>query len=74
MATTSTPSPILFSVLSSSHDTNDDFVNQLRNHLTQIETNVQQSLNKIHQRKPYASHGANTNNIDQNIRKNFFHV
>ncbi|CAF1576487.1 unnamed protein product, partial [Rotaria sordida] len=39
MATTSS-APILYSVLTSSHDNNEDFVNQLRNHLHQIETNV----------------------------------
>jgi len=72
MATTSSPAPILFSVLTSSHDNNEDFVNQLRNHLTQIETNVQQTLNKIQQRQPYSSLSTNTNHIDPKIRNHFF--
>jgi hypothetical protein len=72
MATTSSPAPILFSVLTSSHDNNEDFVNQLRNHLTQIETNVQQTLNKIQQRQPYSSLSTNTNQIDSKIRNHFF--
>jgi hypothetical protein len=72
MATTSSPAPILFSVLTSSHDNNEDFVNQLRNHLTQIETNVQQTLNKIQQRQPYSSLSTNTNQIDSQIRNHFF--
>jgi len=71
MATTSSP---LFSVLTSSHDNSDDFVNQLRNHLTQIETNVQQTLNKIQQRKPYTSLSTNTNKLNPQIRNNFFDV
>jgi hypothetical protein len=74
MATTSSPTPILFSVLTSSHDNNDDFVNQLRNHLTQIETNIQQTLNKIQQRRPYSSLSTNTNQIDPQIRNQFFDV
>ena len=74
MATTSSPTPILFSVLSSSHDHNDDFVNQLRNHLTHIEANVQQTLTKIQQRKPYATLAINTNKADPKIRNNFFDV
>jgi hypothetical protein len=74
MATTSSPTPMLFSVLTASHDNNDDFVNQLRNHLTQIETNVQQTLNKIQQRKPYTALGTNTNKADTKIRNNFFNV
>jgi len=72
MATTSSPAPILFSVLTSSHDNNEDFVNQLRNHLTQIETNVQQTLNKIQQRQPYSSLSTNTNQINPQIRNHFF--
>jgi hypothetical protein len=74
MATTSSPAPILFSVLSSSHDNNDDFVNQLRNHLTEIESNVQHTLNKLHQRKPYTSIQTNTNKVDSKIRNHFFDV
>ena len=38
MTTTFSAVPMLFSVLSSSLDNNDDFVTQLRNHLNQIET------------------------------------
>jgi len=74
MAATSSSAPILFSVLTSSHDNNDDFVNQLRNHLIQIETNVQQTLNKIQQRQPYSSLSTNTNKIDPQIRNHFFDV
>jgi hypothetical protein len=75
MAATSSSVPILFSVLTSSHDNNDDdFVNQLRNHLIQIETNVQQTLNKIQQRQPYSSLSTNTNKIDPQIRNHFFDV
>ncbi|CAF3567345.1 unnamed protein product [Rotaria sordida] len=74
MATTSS-APILYSVLTSSHDNNEDFVNQLRNHLHQIETNVQQTLNKIQQRKPYTSLQTITNKVvDSTIRNNFFDV
>jgi len=69
MATTSSP---LFSVLTSSHDNSDDFVNQLRNHLTQIETNFQQTLNKIQERKSYTSLLTNTNKLNPKIRNNFF--
>jgi hypothetical protein len=74
MAATSSPTPILFSVLTASHDHSDDFVNQLRNHLTQIETNVQQTLNKIQQRKPYTSISTNTNKLNPQIRNHFFDV
>ncbi|CAF0799489.1 unnamed protein product [Rotaria sordida] len=74
MATTSS-APILYSILTSSHDNNEDFVNQLRNHLHQIETNVQQTLNKIQQRKPYTSLQTITNKVvDSTIRNNFFDV
>jgi len=74
MATTSSPGPILFSVLTSSNDNSDDFVNQLRNHLTQIEANIQQTLNKIQQRKPFTSLSVNTNKADPQIRNNFYDV
>lgn len=67
-------SSILFSVLTSSHDNNEDFVNQLRNHLTQIETNVQETFNKIQQRKPYIPLTTNTNHNDPQIRNQFFDV
>jgi hypothetical protein len=75
MATTTSPRPILFSVLTSSHENNnEDFVNQLRNHLTQIETNIQQTLNRIQQRKPYSSLSTNTNQSDSQIRNRFVDV
>ncbi|CAF3387241.1 unnamed protein product [Rotaria sp. Silwood1] len=73
MATTSS-APILYSILTSSHDNNEDFVNQLRNHLNQIETNVQETLNKIQQRKPYTSTKTTTNKIDSTIRNNFLNI
>lgn len=79
MATTTTmpTSSILYSVLTSSHDNNEDFVNQLRNHLTQIETNVQETCKKIQQRKSYVPLTTNTNtnnNNDPQIRNQFFDV
>ncbi|CAF2852250.1 unnamed protein product [Rotaria sp. Silwood2] len=74
MATASSSAPILYSVLTSSHDNNEDFVNQLRNHLNQIETNVQLSLNKIQQRKSYTSRKTTTNTVDSTIRNNFLDI
>jgi len=75
MATTASPTPILFSVLTSTHEnSNEDFLNQLRNHLNQIETNVQRTLNQIQQRKPYSTLSTNTNQSDPKIRNHFFHV
>lgn len=61
-------------MLTTSHDNSEDFVNQLRTHLSQIETNVQQTLNQIQQRKPYISLKTNTNKVDSNTRNNFFNV
>lgn len=61
-------------MLTTSHDNSEDFVNQLRIHLSQIETNVQQTLNQIQQRKPYISLKTNTNKVDSNTRNNFFNV
>lgn len=72
MATTSSsPTPILSSVLTASQD---DLVSQLRNHLTQIETNVQQTLHRIEQRKPFSLLSTNTNRSDPQIRNQYFHV
>jgi hypothetical protein len=65
---------MLFSVLSSSHDNNDDFVHQLRNHLADIENNVQQTLNKIQQRQPLTILINRIDHIEHHTRKNFFHV
>ena len=66
--------PKLFSIWSSTHENSDDFVNQLRSHLNQIETNVQQALNKIQQRKPYMPLVTHTNKVDSKMRNNFFYV
>lgn len=74
MTTAASSAPLLFSVLTTSHDNSEDFVNQLRIHLSQIETNVQQTLNQIQQRKPYISLKTNTNKVDSNTRNNFFNV
>ncbi|UJR33110.1 hypothetical protein I4U23_020567 [Adineta vaga] len=75
MAATSSPAPMLFSVLTSSHDNHDDFVYQLRNHLTQIENNVQETLNKIQQRILYKPIEIdNSNRIDTKGRTHFFDV
>ena len=75
MATTTSPRSMLFSVLTSSQENNnEDFVNQLRNHLTQIETNVQQTLNRIQQRKPYSTLSAINNQTDPQIRNHFVNV
>lgn len=74
MTTAASSAPLLFSVLTTSHDNSEDFVNQLRTHLSQIETNVQQTLNQIQQRKPYISLKTNTNKVDSNTRNNFFNV
>jgi len=74
MATTTSPTTILSSVLTLSQENGDEFVNQLRNHLAQIQTNVQQTLNKIQQRKPYVSITPNFNKADTKIRNNFFNV
>ncbi|CAF3714654.1 unnamed protein product [Rotaria socialis] len=74
MATASSSVPLLYSVLTSSHDNNEDFVNQLRNHLNQIETNVQQSLSQIQQHKPYTSLKAATNPVDSTMRNKFFTI
>lgn len=74
MATTSSPKPMLFSVLTTSHENDDDLVSQLRNHLAQIETNVQQTLKKIQQRKPFSAISTNHNQSDPQIRNQFFHL
>ncbi|CAF0942777.1 unnamed protein product [Adineta ricciae] len=72
MATTSSPAPMLFSVLTSSHD---DFVTQLRNHLTQIENNVHETLNKVQQRMPYKPIEANNSDgTDTKGRLQFYDV
>ena len=73
-AATSSPTPALFSVLTTSHENDDDLVSQLRTHLTQIETNVQQTLNKIQQRKPFSALSTNHNQSDPQIRNQFFHM
>lgn len=74
MAATSSPTPTLFSVLTTSNENEDDLVSQLRNHLTQIETNVQQTWNRIQQRKPFSALSKNPNQSDPQIRKQFFHM
>lgn len=65
---------MLCSVLTSSQDPSEDFLSQLRNHLQQIETNVQESLTKLRQRQPFAVGTKKPNEIDENLRKKFLHV
>lgn len=65
---------MLLSVLTLSHETNDDFVSQLRTHLSQIESNVQETLNKIQRRTPFAPIGNNPSTADAKARLRFFDV
>lgn len=73
MATVS-PVPMLNSVLTTSNDNNNDFLNQLRTHLTEIENNFQQTLKHIQQRQPYRANGTDTKKTDPQMRNQFFDV
>ncbi|CAF3533547.1 unnamed protein product [Adineta steineri] len=72
MATISSPVPVLSSVLTSSHDNNDDYLNQLRNQFSQIQNNFQETLNKIQQHKSYVPIETTTDKVDSNVKNNFF--
>lgn len=73
MATVS-PVPMLNSVLTTSNDMNNDFINQLRTQLTDIENNFQQTLKHIQQRQPYKINSIDAKKTDPQIRNQFFDV
>ncbi|CAF4455333.1 unnamed protein product, partial [Adineta steineri] len=60
---------VLSSVLTSSHDNNDDYLNQLRNQFSQIQNNFQETLNKIQQHKSYVPIETTTDKVDSNVKK-----
>lgn len=67
-------SPHLSSVLTTSNEHNDDFLNQLRNHLDRIETDVQQALTNIQQRQSFVSLHRSSDAINEKTRTRLFSV